>query len=384
MTSDSARASGPQRQKVVLLTNQISPYRVRVYERLAQHVKLTIVHGRMEANRGWSQGVVAGAECRPVAGWTIPYIKRGKREARDQGFFHVEPGYFAELLRIRPDAIVSAEIGFRTAMALLYGAVFQVPVWVWWGGTLHTEHEIGILRRAVRRLAARGVLHWISYGCSSTEYLQHLGVPRSRIVQIQNCVDETMFSKAAVAEDRPDPEPLVLHVGRLIARKGVLGFLEAVARCQRRGLKFSTWLVGSGPDEAKLQARAQQLEVRDVTFIPAQSAESMGSFYRSAQVLAFPTLADVWGLVANEAILCGVPVICSKFAGCAQELFDADAIFDPLDDADFDRKLAAAIRGEVRPVPPTRLWSSYQVADTIAWALYSSTAMGAKQIALHG
>ena len=64
----------------------------------------------------------------------------------------------------------------------------------------------------------------------------------------------------------------------------------------------------------------------------------MPATYRSADVLIFPTLEDVWGLVANEAELCGLPVLCSKYAGCAKEIFTAESIFDPMDTSDFVNK----------------------------------------------
>jgi glycosyltransferase involved in cell wall biosynthesis len=66
-------------------------------------------------------------------------------------------------------------------------------------------------------------------------------------------------------------------------------------------------------------------------------------------------LEDVWGLVANEAILCGVPVLCSKYAGCAPELFAPENIFSPDDLNGFTQKLRDAISGRLPKTDCSRL-----------------------------
>src|SRR5215472_15436943 len=92
-------------------------------------------------------------------------------------FLHIEPGYIPELVRERPDAVITDEMGFRTLVGLAYGTCFHKPVWVWWGGTCHTERRVGWFRKVLRAVIARWAKRWISYGQTSTEYLLTLGVP---------------------------------------------------------------------------------------------------------------------------------------------------------------------------------------------------------------
>jgi len=360
-----------RKPRVALLTNLVSPYRRPVFARMARQLSLTLLHGKMESNRPWPEAPLPGACDRVVAGWTFRWTRRLAGRVCDRRYLHIEPGYIPELLRARPEAIITIEIGFRTAVALIYGALFRIPVWVWWGGTLHTEQNLSRLRRTIRFLAARCVRHWISYGATSTEYLLSLGVPRRRILQIQNCVDEAMFPGNTRPALDLHPKPVLLHAGRLVAGKGVAGFLETAARLQKQGASFSILLVGGGPDEALLRRRAAQLQLRNLHFVPSQPPEAMASFYRSADVLVFPTLDDVWGLVANEAILSGLPVLCSKYAGCAQELFGEECIFDPADPDAFADALRRAIAGTLPLVPRSRLLTAGQVGDMIAAAVLS-------------
>ena len=66
----------------------------------------------------------------------------------------------------------------------------------------------------------------------------------------------------------------------------------------------------------------------------------------AADLLVFPTPHDCWGMVVNEALAAGIPVIGSRYAGACEELLTRDGVgcrFDPLHPASFDAVLAAAV-----------------------------------------
>ena len=365
--------------KVALLINMISPARIFLYAALAEAFDLLILHGGKERNRGsWAgtEKMVPKARIARVWGWQIPLIRKQGNQAFDEQYLHVNPGYFWELVRFSPNVVVTGEMGVRTLLALLYGMIFGKPVWVWWGGTLHTERKkAGRLKCFLRRLLARWARHWISYGQSSTQYLESIGIPRERILELQNAANEDYFCVPAKAQFPIQPRPVLLYVGQFIARKGVDHFLRAAAALQKEGLTFSLLLVGNGRDRQALELLCQQLNLNNAHFHPAQSPQSMHAVYRSADALVFPTLEDPWGLVASEAMLAGLPVLCSEYAGCARELFPPDCIFDPEDGAEFVEKLRTAVNGQLPPPDLTRLKTSAQVAADLIAALQHS-AMG--------
>jgi glycosyltransferase involved in cell wall biosynthesis len=361
--------------RTALLVNFIAPSRVRVYERLAAAVDLIILHGVVEQNRDcWKETKVKGATDKRAAGWQFAQPKREGGKVFDNRFLHIEPGYITQLVRERPGAVISDEMGFRTLVALAYGACFRKPVWVWWGGTRHTERHAGLFRKLLRRFIALWAKRWISYGHTSTEYLLTLGIDRERILQVQNCADDSWNGAPVEPAFEVRPRPVLLYVGQMIARKGVAEFLRAAAHLQQQGFSFSIALVGGGPDTAKHEQFAAEVGLQNIHFFPTQPPDAMRAFYRSADVLIFPTLEDVWGLVANEAVLSGLPVLCSRYAGCAQEIFDPECIFDPADEKQFLSALRRAVTGELPRADRTRLWSSAEVGDVIADAVLESVA----------
>lgn len=379
ISNPQAADANNDKPKLCLLTNIIAPSRLSMLRRLAEVFELVVLHGGMESNRDWPLLTVEKAYVKRVNGWQVRRNRYVDGQIYDSWFVHIEPEYLIELIRQKPAAIITSEMGVRSAIALLYGALFRKPVWIWWGGTQHTERRLGKLRRLLRKIFAKVVRQWITYGMTSTEYLESLGVRRARITQIQNCVDETKFLKPFIPEFEITPRPVVLHVGQLIARKGIEAFLRAAARVQKEGSEFSVLFVGEGRDRHKLQLMVEDLGIHNVHFKGSVSPDRLRGVYGSADVLIFPTLEDVWGLVANEAILSGLPVLCSKYAGCAKELFDEANIFDPNDPDGFVAALRRAVRGELPPCDRSRLKRDVEVADIVADSILGALHSGVKQ-----
>jgi glycosyltransferase involved in cell wall biosynthesis len=352
------------KRKLALLTNMIAPYRLPLFSFLADQFELLLLHGGKEANRESWRGleeILSNARVVQALGWQIRYAKKVNGKVFDEKFIHVTPGFLWHLLRFQPDAIISTEMGFRSVIALAYGTVFRKPVWIWWEGTLHSERNIDRLRRVLRKALAAWTDRWITSGQTSTEYLLSLGVKRDRILQSQNAIDEEQFKAEVEPAWVIQPRPVVLYTGQFIERKGVGALLEAAATLQQDGCGFSLLLVGNGREKQALEHRAQALGLKNVHFRPAQPPDKMPSVYRSADIMVFPTLEDTWGFVANEAILSGIPVLCSKYAGCAPELFAPEHIFSPEDLKELSEKLRAAIAGRLSKADPGRLKTTQQL-----------------------
>lgn len=372
--SASASRSGDRGRwmpRLAVLTNLVPPYRVPVFRALGEQFDLSVFTSAGERNRDWEHyaAQLPNVQVHKSAGMSITVADRDESGVFDLRFVHFNPGYLLDLIRTRPQAIISGEMGFRTICALAYGWVTRIPVWVWWGGTVHTEAKIGPTRRFLRRFLSRLARRWISYGQTSTDYLRSLGVSRDRIVQIQNCVDEKKFAADAPPAIAVSPRPLLLYVGQLLQRKGLRQLVESAARLRDAGHQFTLVLVGNGPQRDPLLHLAGRLKLQNVQFLPSQPPESMSGIYRSADCLVFPTLEDVWGLVVNEAMWCGIPVVSSIFAGCTSEIVPPENRFNPLDHQDFDRILLKAISGKIAAPETDVLRTAAQVAEIIATAV---------------
>ncbi len=85
---------------------------------------------------------------------------------------------------------------------------------------------------------------------------------------------------------------------------------------QQVGLVF----VGDGPVRRQMEEQASSISPGVIRFAGFAQREQLATYYALSEILILPTYTDPWGLVVNEAMACGLPIILSRIAGCAADL----------------------------------------------------------------
>jgi glycosyltransferase involved in cell wall biosynthesis len=140
---------------------------------------------------------------------------------------------------------------------------------------------------------------------------------------------------------------IALVAGRLVPMKGLSELLRAwelVPAAVRAD--WSLVFVGSGPLATRIAEAQDAAAPGEIVHVPALQPQELVGFYAAAELLVFPSLGDPWGLVVNEAFACGRPVLCSRLAGCADDLLRPGAngwLSDPTDADAFAQTLAEAL-----------------------------------------
>jgi glycosyltransferase involved in cell wall biosynthesis len=125
-----------------------------------------------------------------------------------------------------------------------------------------------------------------------------------------------------------------LFVGRLSAEKNLHRLLDAMAEYRRRA-GTSAWgllLVGSGPEADSIERRAQSMRGA-VALVGFKQLAELAQIYATAAALILPSTSEPWGLVVNEAMAAGLPVLVSDRAGSASDLVFPGVngyVFNPL------------------------------------------------------
>jgi len=156
--------------------------------------------------------------------------------------------------------------------------------------------------------------------------VQHYGADPSRIAVIPCGVDTNLFlpgdQAAARAALSLDDQPRLLYVGRLAPIKGLETLLDAMARLRAAGTRVHLSIVGGDADEplngheGSLRARLDRLDLGDaVTFVGAQPQERLRAWYVAADATVLPSHYESFGMVAMEAMACGIPVVASRVGG---------------------------------------------------------------------
>jgi glycosyltransferase involved in cell wall biosynthesis len=163
------------------------------------------------------------------------------------------------------------------------------------------------------------------YGKKSADYMLKLGASESQILMRRNSVNNTrvreIYDAYKISEDykyerKKYPKYNFIFVGRFLEIKNLDRLINSfnLAKNDDWGLI----LVGDGPEKEKLITL--QKSINNLYFIPPQEWYKVPEKMALADVLILPSYSEPWGLVANEAMVCGMPVIVSKQSGSSTDL----------------------------------------------------------------
>jgi glycosyltransferase involved in cell wall biosynthesis len=228
-----------------------------------------------------------------------------------------------QLAKYKPDVVISGECGLRSLQSAAYCLrQTRCPLVLWATLSEHTETGRGRLRAVARRWLFKRAAAVFVNGKSGRRYVEALGCDSRKVTEVPYTVATGEFRRN---HDRPacTQAKRLLYVGQLIERKGILPFVENLGLfCTNNpNVPIELSIVGAGPLEQRL--RTQTLGGRGtIRFLAAVPYGDLPAVYASADIFVFPTLADEWGLVVNEAMASGLPVLGSIYSQAVEDLVE--------------------------------------------------------------
>ncbi len=284
---------------------------------------------------------------------TTPF--RREQVFRDRTFEDLKPaavhaGVTAALDRLRPDAVAVNSYSFPDARACLAWCRRHRRVAVLMSDSKQDDAPRAAWRERLKALLVGQFDAALLAGTPQRAYLLQLGFPERCVFLGYDVVDNDYFQHgAAEARHRPAAwqdglgvpagRPFFLAVSRFLAIKNLDGLLRSYRQYRRQAA--APWplvLVGDGPERPRLEQAARDLD--GVVFAGFRQIDELPGFYGRAGVFIHPAFKDTWGLVVNEAMAAGLPVLVSERAGCAQDLVvggENGFLFDPKDTAHLAR-----------------------------------------------
>jgi len=309
--------------RVALLTNFIPPYRAPLFRRLAERFGALeiFVSTDMEPNRSW-RADWDQLRVTVLPGPTLTRTAQHPHQFASPSFVHLPVTALGPLWRARPDVVVSGQLGLGSAMAAIYCALRRRTGLVLWL-TLSEISEMGRgrVRRVLRRwLLARADAVMVN-GESGARYAREFGTPEAKIFRVYQAVDVEAFAPQRARPERATRR--LLFVGSREPRKGLQPFLKQLSDWAAAHPQIGLELRVAGNLDAGFEAESRQLPANViVTWLGEVAYSEMPGVYAEADILAFPTLCDEWGLVANEAMAAGLPVLGSVFSQAVEELVE--------------------------------------------------------------
>jgi glycosyltransferase involved in cell wall biosynthesis len=308
----------------ILVVSEIpTPYRLPLYEGLhaRPEIDLEVVFcARQEPDRPWELSSALASVPHRVLRGVAPTL----RTKRGTFVYQINPGIVGLLANGSYDAVVIGGYAvFAEQAAIAIARARGIPY------LLHSESTLlksrgptkRLLKEAFVRPLVRGAAGALAAGSAAARYLQHYGMDPSRIRIVPNTIDVAAYRHASEAarlrareirERWNLPQRYVLYAGRLLEVKGIGDLIHALTLLGDAAP--AAVVAGQGPMAARLPPAPA---VRHVGFV--QQAELI-ELLALADWTVVPSHAESWGVVVNEALAAGCPVIASDAVGAAEDL----------------------------------------------------------------
>ncbi|MDO5400286.1 MAG: glycosyltransferase family 4 protein [Eubacteriales bacterium] len=335
-------------KRVLFLTNYASPYRVRFFDQLGKSTSLTVlcterIEEKTHRDAGW---FVSGQGHFDLVHLSRRlFTVRGKAMCLD----------VVDWLKKPFDTIVICGYSSPTAMlAMAHCRLHRIPYYLEVdGGLVRRENRI---KYWYKRLLVGSADAWLSTGQRTTDFLVHYGARRERVfcypftsLEAADLLDKPVAAeeKAALRAELGMAEGrILLSIGQFIHRKGFDVLLKAARTLPE---DVGVYIVGGEPTEEYLKLR-ESLGLENVHFCGFQKKEDLARYYKAADLFVLPTREDIWGLVVNEAMAFGLPVITTGSCVAGLELVEegVNGLLVPAGDAQaLARAMSRVLAGDM-------------------------------------
>lgn len=308
------------KMKILFLTNIPSPYRVEFFSRLGKFIDLTVIYElRVASNRDPSWRAI-GTE---ITHKEI-YLE-STRVISDGGistkvFSYLNGDY---------DFIIVGTHGTPTAkLAILYMRLKGIPYILNIDGMLSCElDDKNWLNKKLRKWLFLGAMAYFTSGYDTDEYVRRLGIQGSfyhyhfSSISEKDVLESCNFASKDKVKSRLGikEQHLLICVARFIPIKGIDSLLRVFNKINRKDIGLV--LVGGEKNVYENILREFPESVQERLYFPGfMGKEKLMEYYSAADIFVLPTHHDEWGLVVNEAMGMGLPVVTTNKCGAGLEI----------------------------------------------------------------
>ena len=290
-----------------------SPYRVEVFKGLAKEYDMLVVFDKVsDQNRN------AAWFCKNTGLNSISLLEEAGRMQFEK-----------ELKQIKKyDLVLAYDYHIKNAIRLEIDCIKnKVPYIMNLDGAFIRKNFI---KNIIKRYLVTHAAGYFASGNHAAEYFKYFGADENKIYYhpfTSLHADEVLKEPLSETEKTRykkklgvDKSKMVLTIGQFIHRKGFDVLLEAWNK--EMDESCSLVIVGGGEEENQYRQYIADHNLKNVQLVGFKQKEEIFEYYKAADLFVLPTREDIWGLVINEAMACGLPVISTNMCLGAVELID--------------------------------------------------------------
>lgn len=291
--------------KVRYFTNIPSPYRINFFNELGKKCDLEVVFEAEKApkiNSDWYKD-------NKIKNFKSIFLKKGIIEEQKINFKILK--YVTE----KCDALVFTNYSYYTEMiALIYAKLLRKKYILQINGGIISYNE-NIIKRKLKKFLVSNASCYLSPSKETDKFLVYYGAQEEKINRysftslyeediLKKCISDEEKNKLKTKYNIPY-ENVIISIGQFIPRKGFDWMIEAYKDLDK---SIGIYIIGGKPTEYYLDLK-DKYQMENLHFIDFQNKENIMNWYRLADLFVFPTREDIWGLVINEAMSQGLPII---------------------------------------------------------------------------
>ena len=297
--------------KIAVVTNMPVPYRLPIYEIVNKTMGddfLVMYAIEREPNRSWNLGELK---------FNHLFLKENCTPKKDGfNFVHNNPDVWKELKTYNPDIVITTGYNPTFLYAWVFAKVFRKKHILFTDGWLGAEKGLSFVHKAIRNMIIRTAQACIGVGKNGKDLYLHYGAKKEELFQSELCIDNSRFANEQGFDERPYD---LMFSGQFTERKDPLLFADIAIEVSKSIPNLRLLILGEGPLKEEFIKKLDDAKI-NYDYPGYATQEELPSYYASSKLFLFPTKLDAWGVVVNEAMASGTPVLSTPYAGVVDDL----------------------------------------------------------------
>lgn len=293
--------------KTLILTNYASPYRIEFFNELGKFCDLTVLFTeKAKEQKHRSQEWFSDNN-----NANFKYIQLVRKLGLKNKSICLD--IFKYLNRSYDRIIICGYSSLTTMSAIQYLKLKKIPFYIEVDGGLIKQDSL--LKYKIKKYFLSSAIGWFSSGKETTKYLVHYGADKNKIIEypFTSLKEQDILKQIPTEQEKLNlrkelnlkEEKIILSVGQFIYRKGYDILIKSMQSIDKN---IGVYIIGDTPTEEYLNLQ-KQFNLTNLHFVGFKIKEELKKYYMIADLFVLPTREDIWGLVINEAMAMGLPII---------------------------------------------------------------------------
>jgi len=280
---------------------------------------------------------------------------------RPNGFWSlIVPQIWNEIRQSKYDVIWLHGYNFAAYIVAFFAAKSK-GIKIFFRGESHLMLKRSFLKKTFHIVFCKIFFQYIdaflAIGTANKKYYKSFGVSEKDIFLVPYTIDNSRFRvdkdhiqtqiKDLKTEIGLSKHPTIIFSSKFMERKRPHDLLEAAKILQEQKYEFNTLFLGSGELETTLNDLVKTYNLQNIFFKGFVNQSSLPLYYAACDIFVLPSINEPWGLVINEVMSCGLPVVVANGIGAADDLVQ-DGVngftFEPLNPVDLASKLKLILK----------------------------------------